>query len=248
MSGVSVSPARGLLQHLRSITALSEHETRAVENLPVQVTDIARHQDIVREGDRPRRSCILMTGFACTFKMTGEGRRQIMAFHLSGDMPDLQSVHLSTLDSSLGSITACRVGFVEHEAIHKLCEDHPRIGSALWRMTLIDAAVFREWISNIGQRDGYSRVAHLLAETLVRSHAVGLARGHTCEMPFTQGDLGEATGMSTVHINRVLQELRRDELIRLERGTLHVLDWPGLKKAGDFDATYLHLRQESRLQ
>jgi CRP-like cAMP-binding protein len=244
----SIPSTHGLLQHLQSIAALSENERRAIESLPIQVTNIARHQDIVREGDRPRRSCILMAGFACTFKMTGEGRRQIMAFHLSGDMPDLQSVHLSTLDSSLGTITACRVGFVEHEAIHEFCEAHPRVGSAFWRMTLIDAAIFREWISNIGQRNGYSRVAHLLAETLVRSHAVGLARGYSCEMPFTQGDLGEATGMSMVHVNRVLQELRRDELIRLQRGTLQVLDWARLKKAGDFDPTYLHLRPESRLQ
>jgi CRP-like cAMP-binding protein len=248
MPASSFSAVNGLLQHLHSITALSQYERDAVECLPVQVANIARHQDIVREGDRPRRSCFLMAGFACTFKMTGAGRRQIMAFHMSGDMPDLQSVHLSTLDSSLRSITSCRVGFVEHEAIHALCENHPRIGSALWRMTLIDAAIFREWISNIGQRDGYSRVAHLLAETLVRSHAVGLARGYICEMPFTQGDLGEATGMSTVHINRVLQELRRDALIRLQSGTLQVLDWPGLKNAADFDPTYLHLRPESRLQ
>jgi CRP-like cAMP-binding protein len=126
-----------------------------------------------------------------------------------------------------------------------LCERNPRIAAAFWRDTLIDAAGFREWVTNIGQRCGPSRIAHLLCEFLVRMRAVGLADGHTCPMPMTQGQLAEATGLSAVHVNRSIQQLRSSRLISLSEQTLKVLDWPGLKKTADFDPLYLHLKEAS---
>ena len=148
------------------------------------------------------------------------------------------------LDISIGTITPCTVGFIQHEAARDLCERHPRIGSAFWRDTLIQAAVFREWVTNVGRREAYGRVAHLLCEIVVRMRAVGLAEGHACDLPMTQNELADATGMSTVHVNRTLQELRGDGLITLKGASLTVLDWEALKHAGDFDPTYLHLRTQ----
>ena len=113
-------------------------------------------------------------------------------------------------------------------------------------MTLTDASIFREWIINVGRRDAKSQLAHVLCETLVRSKAVGLARDHSCEIAITQQELGDATGNSAVHVNRVLQELRREGLISLEGRKLKALDWEGLKAAGDFDPTYLHLKHPER--
>src|SRR5215210_8554827 len=136
-----VSP---LIRKLESIFTLSEDERRAILDLPLQVTTIKADQDIVREGDRPSRSCALLEGFACTFKVTAEGKRQITAFHIPGDIPDLQSLHLEVLDTSLGTLTPCKVGFIQHEALQDLCERNPRIARALWCMTLIDASTFRE--------------------------------------------------------------------------------------------------------
>ena len=237
------SNSHPLIRKLESIFTLTDEERDALVSLPMQVADLKADQDVVREGDRPSRSFVLLEGFACTYKVTGEGKRQIMAFHISGDLPDLQSLHLKVLDNSVGTITPCKVGFIRHETLHDLCGRYPRITSALWRQTLIDAAVFREWMASIGQREAYSRIAHLLCEMMVRMRSVGLAQDHTCELPITQAELGDALGLSTVHINRVLQELRGDGLIRLAGGTLTVLDWDGLKKAGDFDPTYLHLEQ-----
>jgi CRP-like cAMP-binding protein len=227
---------------MESIIALSEDDKHALVDLPMQVLDLKADQDVVREGDRPTRCCLILEGFACTFKLTGTGKRQIMSFHIPGDIPDLQSLHLTFLDSSLGTITPCKAGFIQHEHLLDICERHPRIATAFWRATLIDAAIFREWVANIGRREAYARLAHLLCETMTRMKAVGLAEDDSCELPMTQTELGDAMGVSTVHVNRTLQDLRGDNLITLKAGKLRVLDWDALAKAGDFDPNYLHLR------
>ena len=226
---------------------LSDAAKQVLADLRMQVVDIKTDQDIVREGDRPTRSCLILEGFAISFKMTGDGKRQISAYHLPGDIPDLQSLHLTVIDNSLATITPCKVGFIQHEALHDLCERHPDIASALWRWTLIGAAIYREWVTNVGRRDARARIAHLLCETLVRMRAVGLAEDHGCEVALTQNELADATGVSTVHVNRTLQELRAKRLISLESGRFNALDWEGLKQAGDFDPTYLHLREGQAL-
>jgi CRP-like cAMP-binding protein len=210
----------------------------------MQITKLRADQDVVREGDRPSRCFAILEGFACSFKHTGKGRRQIMGFFIPGDIPDLQSLHLKTLDHTLGTITPCTVGFIPHEAVRDLCSRFPRITSALWRNTLVDGAVFREWVVNNGRRDARSRMAHLLCEMLSRLRAVGLAEDHSCELPITQGEFADATGISNVHVNRVLQELRSEGLIILTGKILKIPDWEKLKEVGDFDPTYLHLEDE----
>ena len=233
-----------LVRKLESIFVLSDEERAALEHLPVQVQGLRADQDIVREGDRPSRCCALLEGYAATYKVTSKGKRQIMAFHIPGDIPDLQSLHLDVLDSSLGTLTPCRVAFVQHEALRDLCRRHPRIGDAFWRETLILASIFREWVMNVGRREAYGRIAHLLCEWIVLLQAVGLVQDHTCDLPMTQAELGDALGISTVHVNRILQELRGNRLISLKGSTLQVLDWEELKQVGDFDPTYLHLNRE----
>jgi CRP-like cAMP-binding protein len=233
-----------LIRKLESIVSLDENERATLLNLPLQVVSLKADQDIVREGDRPTRSCALLEGFTAMFKVTAEGKRQITAFHIPGDIPDLQSLHLEVLDTSLSTLTPCKVGFIQHEALQDLCDRHPRIAKALWRETLIDAAIFREWTVNVGRREAYSRIAHILCELTVRLQAVGLTPDNTCKIPITQSEFADATGLSNVHVNRVLQELRADGLILLKGDTLQVLDWDQLKQAGDFDATYLHLQRK----
>jgi CRP-like cAMP-binding protein len=231
---------RWLIAKMASITSLSEEEKAVLSRLPMAVIDLRTDQDIVREGDRPTRSCLLVAGYACRSKATLKGRRQILSFHIPGEIPDLQSLYLTTMDHTLQTITPCRVGFIPHEALRDLCARQPRIAGALWRETRINAAIFREWMIGIGRRSAHARIAHFLCEFLVRMQAVGLAEDHACELPFTQAEIGNALGLSTVHVNRTLQELRGAGLITLRRGALTVTDWDGLTEAGEFDPTYLH--------
>jgi CRP-like cAMP-binding protein len=232
-----------LIRKLESIFTLSDDERQVLENLPMQVSVIKADQDIVREGDRPSRACLILSGFACTYKSTADGKRQIVSFNLLGDVPDLQSLHLTVLSNSIGTISPCRVGFIPHEVLREICIRYPRIASAFWRETLIDAAIFQEWVINVGRRDGYSRMAHLLCELLVRLRAVGLVEDHACNLPITQGEFADAVALTPVHVNRMLQELRAAGLIELKGDRLKVLDWDKLKQAGGFDPAYLHLER-----
>jgi CRP-like cAMP-binding protein len=160
---------------------------------------------------------------------------------MSGDIPDLQSLHLSVMDHNLGTLIPCKLAFIQHDDLRTLMRNHPRLGDLFWRDTLIDAAVFRQWVVNVGRRQALARMAHLLCELLVRLRAVELVEDHALDLPVTQADLADAMGLSNVHVNRVSQELRAKGLIALHGKTLKVLDWEGLKTTGEFDPTYLHL-------
>jgi CRP-like cAMP-binding protein len=230
-----------MIRKLESIFTLTDDERQALETLPMQVNVIKDHQDLVREGDQPSRSCLILSGFACTYKLTAQGKRQIVSFAIAGDIPDLQSLHLKVLDNSVATISQCRVGFITHEALRDLCVRYPRITAAFWRETLIDASIFREWVTNVGQREAYERMAHLLCELLVRLRAVDLVEDHVCDLPITQSEFADALGVTTVHVNRVLQQMRADGLIETKGTQLKIPDWDKLKQVGEFDSTYLHL-------
>ena len=239
-----MSQDNSLIRKLESIFTLTDDERQALENLPMQVVALKAKQDVVREGDRPSRCCLILSGFACTYKMTGDGKRQILGFNIAGDIPDLQGLHLRVLDYSLVTLTQCRVGFITHEALHDICERYPRIAAAFWRETLIDAAIFREWVLNVGRREASQRIAHVLCEMMVRMQAVGLSDGRTFDLPITQAEFADALGISTVHANRVFQALRADGLIETKGTQVNIPDWEKLKRAGDFASTYLHLERD----
>jgi CRP-like cAMP-binding protein len=235
------SDCNPLIRKLESIFTLNDDERQALEKLPMQAVSIRADQDIVREGDRPSRSCLILSGFACIYKVTPTGKRQIVSFTIPGDIPDLQSLHLRVLDNSISTISPCSVGFITHEALRDVCERFPRITAAFWRQTLIDAAILREWVMNVGRREAYSRIAHVMCELLVRLRALGLAGDRFCDLPITQGEFADAIGVTNVHMNRVLQQLRANGLIELSGDRLNILDWDKLKEVGEFDPAYLHL-------
>lgn len=230
-----------LVRKLDSVSRLSDDERAALGSLQGQVVTLRPGQDIVREGDSPARSCLILEGYACTYGMTGNGRRQIMSLHVPGDIPDLQSLLLDVLDSSLMTITPCKVALIPHTSLRAVCAAYPGITMGFWRQTLVDAAVFRAWIRSIGRREGVSRIAHLFCELMVRMKVVGLADGRSCAFPYTQALIADCLGLTPVHVNRILQELRAANLVELVKGQLTVLDWDGLVEKGDFDPTFLHL-------
>jgi CRP-like cAMP-binding protein len=238
------SDLRSLVRKLESVHPLTADEKQALLDLPIQVRDLDAGQDIVREGDRPSRCCLVLDGFAQRYKIVGDGRRQIMSFHIPGDMPDILSLHMAVMDHSLGILSRSRVGFISHESLREVIRRHPRVESALWRDTLVDAAIFREWMVGIGRRDARARIAHLLCELVTRMELVGRTESKSVQTPLTQNNIADALGLSTEHVNRVVQELRAANLITWQGRTLAINDWDGLKEVGEFDPAYLYLSQE----
>lgn len=243
MSGtVDLSPEHArLVRKLETTERLGADEIRALAALPLQIRDVEPESDIVREGDRPAACCLVLEGFVTRYKMAGEGQRQILSIHIPGEIPDLQSLFLKTMDHSLAGLTRGRVAYIAHTPLYDLVFRYPQICAALWRETLIDAAIFREWIASVGRRSARQRVAHMLCELMVRLKAVDLASNNVMQLPLTQAEVADATGLSAVHVNRVLQELRADGLIISRGKMLEIADWPGLKAAGQFDPAYLHM-------
>jgi CRP-like cAMP-binding protein len=236
-----------LIRKLERIAPLAPEERAALLRLPLRLKAVPAHQDIVSEGDSPSESCLIVEGFACRYMLTEEGKRQILSFHIAGDIPDLQSLHLKTMDHSLGTLVPCQLAFIQHDDLSSLMRHHPRLGDLFWRDTLIDAAVFRQWIVGLGRREAHGRIAHLLCELLVRLKAIEQVEDHAFTLPITQAELADALGISAVHANRVLQDLRGNNLITWRGDTLKVLDWEGLQRAGEFDPAYLHLAKKEAL-
>src|SRR3712207_999461 len=163
-----------IIQKIETFTALSEEEKQALVSAIGPARDIGADEDIVFDGDRPSHSCAVLEGFACRYKLLEEGKRQIMSFHIAGDIVDLHSFLLGEMDHSVGTLTPCRIACIPHSVLNDIVERYPRIARALWRDTLIDAAVFREWMVGLGRRSSYGRVARLLCEVYARCKAVGL--------------------------------------------------------------------------
>jgi CRP-like cAMP-binding protein len=231
-----------LIRRLSISTLLSREESQAISALPVNVRAYKTGLDLAREGERPTQSCLILEGLACRSKVVEDGRRQIFSFHIPGDVPDLQSLYMDYMDHDLVTVTASRVAFIPHASLRELMLNHPRLIGALWRETLIDAAIFREWMVGMGQRSGIARIAHLLCEMIVRLKAIGLMEGLSIRLPITQEQIGDAIGLSPVHVSRVFKELRAKGLIRTDGRTLTVRNWEGLVETGEFDPDYLHLR------
>ena len=209
-----------------------------------RVRKFAPRTDIIREGEQPRDVHLILSGWACRYKQLEDGRRQVVALFLPGDVCDLNVFILKQMDHSIGTITGVTVADLSREFLEHIRTDFPRIATALWWETLVTVSIQREWTLNLGQRTASERIAHLLCELFVRSQVAGLAQAGTCEFPLTQADLADATGLSKVHVNRTLQELRAEKLIILRERTLSILDFEQLANVGLFNAQYLHLENE----
>jgi len=234
-----------MLSKLDLLVELSDNERTAVQALPFRISRQPAKADIVREGDRPSSSFIILEGFVATSKNTGEGARAITALHVPGDMPDLMSLHLPEMDCDVRAITNCVLAFVEHDSLRKLCQEYPRLLHGLWKGTLIEAAVYREGVVNIGHRSALARLAHFFCEMMIRTNAnQRQARAHF-PLPLTQTDLADITGMSTVHVNRSLQCLRATNAISYDQGQVIIHRWEELLSLADFNPAYLHLPDDA---
>lgn len=231
---------------LEAFTRLSTDDRAALAQVSRNFRFIDARRDLIGEGDRPRHVHLVLEGWACRYKQLPDGKRQIVALFIPGDFCDANVYILKAMDHSIGAITRLKVATITPEEMNALTAERPRITQALWWHELVSAAVQREWTLNLGQRSAYERLAHLLIELYLRLKTVGRAHNGRCDFPLTQNDLADATGLTSVHVNRTLQELRRDGLIELERKQLQLLDMPRMMDVAMFNPNYLHLEHEGR--
>ena len=230
---------------LEAYTKLSQADRAKIELLSRRnVREIPARRDVIREGDKPHSLYLLLSGWACRYKTLPDGRRQIVALFLPGDLCDLHVYILKEMDHSVGAITSIKAAEISRDDFEQLLSDHPRVTQALWWDELVKIAIQREWTVNLGQRSAYERIAHLLCECFLRLRTVGLTTNGSCPFPLTQVDLADATGLTAVHVNRTLQELRKDGLIELHSRMLSIPNLSALKAAGLFNDNYLHLDHE----
>ena len=237
----AAAPLSPMLRKLEYWAFLNEEDRAALLALPHTLKRIERHHYIVREGDKPTHSCLMVSGLSYRHKIVADGARQIVSIQMAGDVVDLQNSLLGTGDHNVQALTTCQVAFIPCEAIRKIAFDRPAIGQAMWYDTLVDGSIFREWIANIGRRDARTRLAHLLCEYALRLEAAGLGSHVTWELPMTQEQLGDCTSLTPVRVNRMLKALESDGLISRSQRSVTVNDWTELAATGDFDSTYLHL-------
>jgi CRP-like cAMP-binding protein len=233
-----------LLRRLNTVTGLDEADVAAIRELPIIVRPWEAGRPIVSDGDRPSECCLLIEGFCVRAKTTASGQRQILSIHIPGDIPDLQSLHLHRMDHDLIPVVSSTLGFISHISMRDLTRRRPNVAEKFWRDSLIDAAIFREWIVNVGQRPADSRLAHVVLEVRHRLAVIGRAAGDTFDMPLTQEQIAEALGITPVHANRVIRQLREAKIIDVSRGRVAILNEAKLAQLAQFDDRYLHQRPD----
>jgi CRP-like cAMP-binding protein len=199
---------------------------------------------LIREGDVPTHCAVLINGYAFRQKVTGEGARQILAVCIPGDAIDFQNMFLDISDHAVQVLTRATVADIPRDALQRLVETRPSVGVAVIHMTLVEASILREWVVNVGRRDARARIAHILCEFAVRLEWRHLASTSGFELPMTQEQLADATGLTPVHVNRVLKTLENEGLISRQRRMVQFVDWRALQDVGDFSRRYLHIPGE----
>lgn len=244
---VAASPGcNRLVAKLNAFSSLSPADEEAVVEMCFDVRPVEAKRDIISEGDKPEHVHVMLEGWAARYKILPDGARQIVAFLLPGDFCDLHVAVLRQMDHGIVALTRVEVAAVPREVIMDLPIQQPRVGLALWRVTMVDEAVLRSWVVSMGRRNACERIAHLLCELHARLAVIGLADGGQFDMPLTQELIADATGLTPVHVNRMLQQLRADSLIVLGGGKVTIPDLPALSKLAGFDPNYLHRERIAR--
>lgn len=229
--------ARSLKRH----SILSRQDEAALEELEPGTKSLTRGTEFVSQGEQPDASVFVLRGMVGRYHTTQSGNRQYLSLHIAGDFPDLQSLFLQEMDHSLAALDEGEIALIPHEQLKALIVKAPNVATALWRQTLLDAAIFRQAITTNGALTAVQRVAHLFCEQYTRARANDLAEGDTCSLPLSQTQIGQMLGLSIVTVNRALQSLRKSGSAELRGGKLTVRDWSRLQQRASFDRCYLHI-------
>lgn len=241
---MSLSDPAALQPFLDKLAARSElgpAERQAILALPAQPAQIDTNRDFVHLGERVEYACFVVSGLVGRFGQNRDGSRQITAVYLPADIANLHTLVAPDTRLALQALSVTTILRVPHPALQEAARRHPAIAEAFWRECAVDAAVLAEWMVNVGRRDARSRLAHLLCEIVCRIDRSAGKNGAIVPFPATQIHLADMTGLTSVHVNRSLQGLKRDGIVDLHSRAIHIHDWDSLRQIGDFDAGYLQL-------
>ena len=234
------------LKKLRARDTISAEEETAIRAMILEVREFPADVTVVHHGHDLSESLLLLDGWMARTKSMADGQQQISELQFCGDFLDLHSFTLKRLEHNVLTLTAAKVAVVPHEDFGELIDRFPHLGRVYWMMNNIDAAIHREWTASLGRRSALERMAHLFCEIFVRLELVGQTNGNSYDFPLTQQELAECLGLTAVHVNRTLQELRKRGLVVVARGRVTIPDLHALKAAGEFDPDYLFLEKRPR--
>jgi CRP-like cAMP-binding protein len=233
-----------MIHKLSGRSALNDEDKEAILALPYVLRSHHASTYIVREGEPPPKHCpFIRSGFAVRHKITAQGARQIVSLHLLGDFIDLEHLFLNVADHNVQALTELEVVAIDRRALEVLVLDRPNITRALWIDALVDASIYREWVTNVGRRAAPARIAHVLCEVALRMQAAGVTTDGGFELPLTQEQLADAVGLTPVHVNRTLKALVAEGIVHRDKRYISFTDWNRTKEVADFNALYLHLEQ-----
>ena len=232
-----------LIRKLREHSRLTPDDLAAINALSHTVRDLESHEDLIRQGDDPDVSVLVTSGMVARYHLLPNGVRQYLSFHMAGDMPDSQALFIDKMDHAVCAIGPAIVASIPHKELIAAFNRRPSVAFAIWRETLIDAAIFREAITNNSARSMTARMGHLFCELFYRARASGLSEGNTLTAPISLVQLGESLGMSIASVNRTLQELRVSRTVDFQRGVIHIKNWERLTVMAQFNPAYLHQKK-----
>jgi CRP-like cAMP-binding protein len=234
---------RVLIKKLREHSRLSREDVTEIAALTYSEISLATDADLIRQGDNPDVSALVLSGVLARYHLLADGRRQYLSFHLAGDMPDSQALFIDRMDHAVCAIGPARVASFSHDQLLHLFEKRQPVAYAIWRETLVDAAIFREAIANNSARTPFVRMAHFFCEIFYRARASGLTLEDRMDFPITLMQLGETLAMAIATVNRALTALRATRSVDFRNGELVIRRWDALASLGQFDPHYLHLKK-----
>lgn len=243
---IASDPLESLIQKLRARDVMSDEEEAALRSAAAEGKEMSQGRVITRSGESLDTSILLVDGYACRYQDLKDGQRQIMEIHVPGDFVDLHSLLLRRLEHNVGSLTPVRLLAFPHDRLRRISERYPHLTRLLWCSTLLDSAIHRERILSIGRRSALTRIGHLLCELYRRLEIVGLTDGFSYRLPITQSDLADACGLTAVHVNRMLRQLRDQGLLTFRNDEVTIHDWELLQRASEFNDSYLFLERRPR--
>lgn len=234
--------ASPIVRKLGNFTDFTPAEAAALESLSHNRKKFAAGETLVRQGSKPFSVFLILNGVACRYKYLSNGKRQILGYLLTGDLCDAHFVLSSHSDHDIGLLTDADVAMIPMHELTTVMVKYPNVRRALLKMILVEDAILREWLLNVGQRNAPQKLAHFICEISERLGEVGgLNADGSYEVPFTQLDLADTMGLTVVHVSRCLQKFRREGLVHWSRRQLTILDLPRLTQVAGFNSAYLNI-------